>query len=437
MFTQTFDFHTEDPTVFQNIMQKLADVSGYSELTTVPVVPMGHSALATYPWNFAAALPKKTLAVVSIHGDSPQTNLTGYGGDNVDWENRNIDGIPALFVMGEYEWWEDRIAPGFRYQQEHPKSVITWFADAGHGHFDYSQMLVSYISNYIKKVAAHRLSEKSNEMLTVIPESGWLMDRWRKDSLPLVTSAPYKQFKGDRRTASWVFDKAMAETTEAYYKKSRGKKYQYIGVIQGSDTLNPSDNHAEYKIKIEPQSGDLTFKIKPFFSDSLKLSGVVDHAITPLKLDLITGPALKVNDTTFKLHFDMEGFANIKRSNYIWLLAHNEGDENYKSAVQQMEIKFLLQNTTGKPQSIQFPGIENINKGTTIVALKAISSSRLDVQYYVKSGPAYVEGDAVHITKIPVKTKFPVKITVVCWQYGIKGVWQSAEPVERSFYIKK
>jgi hypothetical protein len=41
------------------------------------------------------------------------------------------------------------------------------------------------------------------------------------------------------------------------------------------------------------------------------------------------------------------GFNNKKRSNAIWLLAHNEGDEHYKSAVQQFELKFPLQNTQG------------------------------------------------------------------------------------------
>ena len=30
-----------------------------------------------------------------------------------------------------------------------------------------------------------------------------------------------------------------------------------------------------------------------------------------------------------------------------------------------------------------------------------------------------------------------VKVTVVAWQYGLKGKVQTAEPVERSFYIYK
>ena len=36
--------------------------------------------MATFPWNFAAWNPERTLAIISYHGDAPRTNLTGYGG---------------------------------------------------------------------------------------------------------------------------------------------------------------------------------------------------------------------------------------------------------------------------------------------------------------------------------------------------------------------
>lgn len=63
----------------------LADISGYTELKFAPIVPLGHSAMATFPWNFAAWNPERTLAVVSYHGDAPRTNLTGYGDANLEW----------------------------------------------------------------------------------------------------------------------------------------------------------------------------------------------------------------------------------------------------------------------------------------------------------------------------------------------------------------
>lgn len=59
------------------------------------------------------------------------------------------------------------------------------------------------------------------------------------------------------------------------------------------------------------------------------------------------------------------------------------------------------------------------------------------VYYYVKEGPAEIEGNRMVMTKIPPRTKFPVKVTVVAWQYGIRGKYKTSETVERSFYIEK
>ena len=109
----TYDFTKDAGEDFNYMMKKLATVSGYNELQFTPVVPMGHSAYASFPWNFAAWNPQRTLALVSVHGDAPLTKLTGSGKPNPDWGNRNIDGVPSLFIMGEYEWWEDRITSAF------------------------------------------------------------------------------------------------------------------------------------------------------------------------------------------------------------------------------------------------------------------------------------------------------------------------------------
>ncbi|MGZ4012314.1 MAG: hypothetical protein ACXVLF_15255, partial [Flavisolibacter sp.] len=211
----TFDFNKSAGEDFNNMMKKLADSSGYNELKNVPVIPIGHSALASYPWNFAAWNPARTLALISVHGDAPLTRLTGSGQPNPDWGDRNIEGVPGLFIIGEYEWWEDRIQPGFDYVIKHTKTPITFFADAGHGHFDYSDQLVRYISLFIKKAAAYRLpktssTEGSVQLRPIDPANGWLMDRWRKDSLPIAAPAPFKSYTGDRKFASWVFDKELA-----------------------------------------------------------------------------------------------------------------------------------------------------------------------------------------------------------------------------------
>ncbi len=438
--TQTFNFHDEAPKKFKYAIEKLAHVSGYKELKTVPVVPLGHSALASFPWNFAAWKPERTLAAISVHGDTPLTDLTGSGRPNPEWGKRNIDGVPGLFIMGEYEWMPERIEPAYDYISKNPNSVITLFVDAGHGHFDYSDMMVKYVVDYIEKAAQYRLSERGlgvPKLKKIKPEDGWLMDKWRKDSLPVSKAAPYSKFTGDKFVASWVFDREMAEETENFYAEARGKEEQYIGFKQNGEILSPNNSHTNYDLNFEPLKDGISFNLKAFFTDSTRLNPVEHHASTPLLIDKITGPVKKINDTTFQISFDKLGFNNIKRSNDIWLLAYNKGDKKYKSAVQQLNLRIPLKNTNGASQVINFPKIPDQKQGTVSLKLKASSSADVDVKYYIKKGPAYIKDDKLFFTKIPPDAKFPVELTVVAWQYGIPGKLQSAAPVERSFLIEK
>ncbi len=97
---------------FEKIMADFATDTEHPEIADAMVIPFGHSAQATFPWNFAAWNPDRTLCIISFHGDAPRTNLCGYGRENIEWgRTRNIDRIPGLMIEGEYEWWEARVRP--------------------------------------------------------------------------------------------------------------------------------------------------------------------------------------------------------------------------------------------------------------------------------------------------------------------------------------
>ena len=136
-FARNWEPSTGCQQIFEEMMVGLAGQSGHPEVATVPIVPFGHSAQATFPWNFAAWNPDRTLAIISFHGDAPRTNLCGYGTANVEWgRTRNIDGIPGLMIEGEYEWWEARVRPAMAFRMMYPESCISFLCDTGRGHFD-------------------------------------------------------------------------------------------------------------------------------------------------------------------------------------------------------------------------------------------------------------------------------------------------------------
>lgn len=441
---QQWNVSTGVQTAFEAMMDELADVSGYTELKYVPIVPLGHSAMATYPWNFAAWNPERTLAVVSFHGDAPRTNLCGYGRENLEWgRNRNIDGIPGLMIEGEYEWWEARVNPALAFRMMYPESCISFLCDAGRGHFDISEQTASYIALFLKKSLDARYPsaqpvDRPVKLKPVRVKDGWLAERWRADGRKRAKPAPYALYRGDRHDAFWYFDREMAELTERRYKESEGKKMQYLGVVQHGKLLEYDPKlHAGIVMDFVPEADGLTFHLKGVFTDSLRSSFSDDHASGEIHVDRICGPAEKVNDTTFAVRFYRMGMYNKRRTNDIWLLASQKGDTHYKSAVQQLTMRIPYRNRAGRRQHILFPGLDDVEAGTTAVELHAVSDCGLPVYYYVKEGPAEIVGGKVMLSELPPRAKYPVKVTVVAWQYGIGGKVATAEPVERSFYINK
>ena len=440
---QRWDVTKGTQQIFETMMKNLSEISGYTELEFAPVIPIGHSAMATYPWNFAAWNPERTLAVLSIHGDSPRTHLTGYGRANLDWGTRTIEGIPSLMVMGEDEWWEDRLITSFDYRREYPNAPLSFLADAGHGHFDISDELIDYLSHFLKKTVEYRLPEHSSldapiQLIPVEAKNGWLADRWRKNEKPTAEAASYDKYKGDKNHAFWYFDKEMADATEKYYANERGKTEQYIGFEQKGKliTFNPK-SHVRMSPSFQPEADGVTFHLKAVYTDTLRNEYSKEHSTRPIRMSRICGPVEVVNDTTFTVRFYRMGLDNPKRTGGICLMASVKQDHKYRSAVQQVEIRIPYRNKEGISQRIIFPKLSDVKASVKKISLNGTADSGLPVYYYVKEGPAEIKGDKLVLTKIPPRAKFPVKVTVVAWQYGRSGEpkVQTAEAVEQSFYI--
>lgn len=456
-FEMIFDFNKGAGEHYERIAAALADESGYQELKFAPVIPLGHSACATYPWNFAAWNPGRTLAVLSVHGDAPQTKLTGYGRANVEWGDRNIDGVPGLMVMGEYEWWEDRLTPAFEFRAKHPKTPLAFLADAGRGHFDYSDDLVKYLAMFVRKAAEQRLPAEADLDKPVVlkpidPEKGWRIDRWRKDAPPTAPAAPYAAYAGNPKEAFWCFDEEMARATEELYARQRGKKPQLIAVY---DTQNPPQGGCGEPVtpRFLPMDDGVSFRLSASFLDTVMTKGdkgdrwtglaegsPIGHATGggPIQLSWIVGPAVQTGPDTFSLCFNRQAYTSDRRNSDIWLVASHPGDEQYKSIVQQIMVR-VRQNTAGAPQTITFPPIADQHAGVRQIKLAATSDSGLPVHYYVREGPAEVEGDMLTFTAIPPRSRFPIRVTVVAWQWGRSAPpqIQTAKDVEVSFVIIK
>lgn len=458
-FDQTFDFNKGAAEHFETLMAALAEESGYSELRFAPVVPLGHSACATYPWNFAAWNPGRTLALLSVHGDAPQTKLTGNGRPRIAWGDHHIDGVPSLMVMGEFEWWEDRLTPAFEYLAAHPRTPMALLADAGHGHFDYSDRTVAFLAMFIRKAAAVRLPaaetplDQPVPLSPVLPEQGWRNDRWHPNQPPGAPAAPWAAYTGDANHAFWCFDEEMARETEAIYAHSRGKKPQLLSVTEL--TAPPQSGCGEpVTPRFVPEADGLTFRLQTAFMDvvpgspakngnparwaGLPAGSPLGHATGggPIVLSWIVGPAVQTGPDSFMVRYGRAEYPSNGRNRDVWLLASHPGDEQYRSAVQQVQVR-LPAAKEGPEQHLSFPAIPDQPAGVRTLKLAATSDAGVPVQYYLREGPAKVQGDTLVFTPIPPRAKYPIKITVVAWQFGriADPKLKAAAPVEQTFQI--
>lgn len=451
----TFDFNQGAGERFQRVVDTLAAASGYEELSRAPVVPLGHSACATFPWNFAAWAPERTLALISYKGDAPRTTLTGNGHKRIDWGERSIAGIPALMVMGQYEWWEDRLAPAFEFQAAHPDCPVAVLADAGRGHFDYSDRTVAFLARFIEKAAAARLpADASGKLVPVDPRDGWRVDRWRLESPPTAPAAPYADYAGDARAAFWCFDEEMARATEAIHAGQRGKLPALLSVTDGEQAPE-AGNGEPVTPRFLPDEDGLTFRLKTAFLSSVPdnspkgalWTGLpVGAALAapggggPITLSRIVGPLVQTGPDTFRVRYGRAEYTENRRNHDLWLVAAHPGDERVRAIVQQAMVR-VTPAAAGEPQTIEFPAIADqtvgVDAAPSPLKLSATSSAGLPVEYYVLEGPAEVEGDTLRFTAIPPRAKYPLRVTVVAWQLGrfAEPPVRAAARVERGFHL--
>ena len=299
---------------FNAVMSRFAAETSHPELETAPIIPFGHSAQATFPWNFAAFNPGRVLCIVSYHGDAPRTNLCGYGRANVEWgRTANIDRIPGLMIEGEYEWWEARVNPALAFRMMYPDSRISFLCDAQKGHFDFCEDTQMYIAAFISKALSYN------------GQGGVLFSRWYADGH--LTDDPHDCF--------WYFDEFMRDWTARRYRESVGKKMQYVSARLNGKTLvyNP-DAH----VKITCSSSEEILEFEPFFVDSTRNRSCDAHADVKPRVVLISGPAVQIGENRFKVDTDYFGRDPERMWRGITFCVEADGDAQYKCAVQEINV---------------------------------------------------------------------------------------------------
>lgn len=441
---------------FDAMMTALGEQSGYTELASAPLVPVGHSAAASVPWIMAVWKPARVIAGVSFSGQWPYV----WDPKNMPhMEGRNLDTVPGIVTSGEYEWADEVMPRGLKIRAEHPRLPLSGVGCPADGHFEATDEKIELLALYVKKAVQYRLPKdvpgKGPAPLNPIDptKTGWLAERYVTDKNPSAPAAPVGQFKGDPAQAFWYFDGELARSVEAFQQRHRGRP-ALLGYVQdGQIVPQKNGTHQQVTLKFLPQEDGVTFRLTGAFLDTVpegrptrwtrKGAGEpIDQPQggPPIVISRITGPVQQLSADTWRLAFNRASFLGDRRGNEAWFVAIWPGDGTFKRAVQQAMMQIPRRNAEGKPQTIDFPKPENQKRGTGTVKLKATSDSGLPVRYFVREGPAEVKGDdTVELLPLPPRARFPVKVTIGAYQWGRTAApqVQSAVPEFREFLIEK
>lgn len=439
-FNHGFDFRDGAWETLDALLQDLATVSGYDEIATAPLIPIGHSAAASWPYYLAAYKPDRVLACISVSGQWPYHRDTWLCHDS--WGDRTIDRIPCLETMGEYESAESWALRGLKERQEHPLLPLSMLACPAEGHFAYTPEKAQYIALYIRKALQYGHVDPTQQ--------GWLVERWRRNQEPTVEAAPVAAYQGDRAQAFWYFDQEMAEATLAYGARWRHKLPQLAALRQQGELVPQRNTHMQLHPQCRTEADGVTIALEATMYDRVpaghdrlpawtqkSVGDTIGCGTGKAYLRMISGPAEVVEGVGLRIAWNRLVLWDMKQVELDFAVEH-AGDDMYKPAVQQARILMPIHRTEGVGQQIYFAPLKDISPRKRCVQLQATASSGLPVGFYVECGPARIEGDKLYLTQLPPRTKFPVRVTVVAWQYGRTGekAVATAEPVRQTFYIR-
>jgi len=248
----TFDVTDPQRTaVYDGYLQRLAAVSGHSELMAAPIVPLGHSAYCGFPFEAAIRNPGQCLGSIPIKAGLPDIYNFFLPGGKALHPNAALAlrYVPILFVtsasqetvgwsayphalgtygLGSYRCDHDD-NPGTDYEPRNDLFGACW--EMTSGHFDMLPRNYQFVADWLDAVAAARLPEKAgNPLKNLTLRDGWLMDPRipATGELPkdYPMPAPYLQYQGHRKDALWFPNEKLARALFALGLSEPRKKIE-------------------------------------------------------------------------------------------------------------------------------------------------------------------------------------------------------------------
>jgi hypothetical protein len=423
---------------FQRILDDLAGKSGYPELRTVPWLPIGesmHLQMVTLLTQFA---PERAIAGIWVQDSFVAQARTlvpmlGIQGTAADWEFQNFD----LF-----EQWRLMATGAMKgcvaKRTSLPDCPVSLLVEAGSAHFSCTEVMIQLIARYIREACKVRLSPDGSQTLRPVDlNSGYVA------GLPVPSSTPvkpksYSSCTPAERNLPWYFTREFAQSAYDLADVNWNAQTQVPVFLDDAGKVIPFNQRGITDLKPSTEADGITFTVKATYLDKVpadfkfKAGSPLTHALGTPEVGWLRGPVIPLGNNRFQIAPNRSSGCDIRPI----LRTISPVDANYHLSIRPGAVT-IPTNVAGKPQTIIFDPIPDQPASAKEVTLHATSDSGLPVRFYVKLGPAVVHGDKLVLTPIPAKSKMPVEVTVVAWQFGraTDPAIQTAPLVEHTFQI--
>jgi hypothetical protein len=427
----------------EKIVDDLARVSGYTEISFAPLMPLGHSAATPFNWELGNQLHDRVFAVIAFKGWYPK---------------RTPHSIPMLHVSSEWAEWDadwgntwqrkDRVHLERIRKETGQRAMIGEFVDMGTGHFTWNPECAPVISMFIRKALLARTTDRYGDgpvrLQPVGFNSGVLV---KLDTLGFDTfkAYPAAEYPDDPNQAYWYLDDEMAKAINDYMAQRLKKKPQMIGFFTDKGELDTYEKAGVTQFGVKWLPDGETFEVKAQFLDKSPTKNLYDgaplgHVDEPVLYRVGSGALKQVGPNQFKVAVCRGWIVRQSAPWDPWILAYHPGNSEYRSADRPLHAWVYTINKAGTDQTLDFPMLPDVMVGDLkSIELKAEASSSKTVQFYPICGPIEVDGNTLKFNEIPVRANFPIQVKVAAYQWGSAAdpKIKTALPVIREFYIKK
>lgn len=425
----------------QQILDALAEESGHEELRSVPWLPIGESMSLHIVSQLTHFAPQRCIAGVWVKDApwefaTPGVPMLAACGTGAEWDFPKYDAFSRwreMAVNNKKDYAKTRTA-----LPDWPGSLLI---EAGSAHFSCTEPMIQLIARYVRAACVARLNKAENAPLRSVDwQSGYVAGLPVPGGVP-VAPKRYADCTPEERNLPWYFDRALAQAAFDMANVNWDAKTQVPAFANAQGEPIPYSPRGIVDFAPPLEEDGVTFALNAIFLDKMpdgcvKAGTPLGHAPGAPLITWLRGPVVPLGENRFRLALDRSAETVPGRDQNPLFLVSHPGDGEYRQSVNPASVHIPF-NKAGKAQSITFAPIADQKFGVKKVLLNATSDAGLPVRFFVKAGPAYIEGNVLRFADVPRRFTQPITVTVIAWQWGCAAppAIQTAPMVEQSFKL--